>query len=294
MSGRASVVLFTGRRVDAVRAALHAVWDTATPCELIVVARRCDEEIAGYLMRQCRRGRISSFAFDMGGGPATHCGLDRGFHFAGGKYLVRAQDGLVFAPGWLDLAVETLEASPEIGCLGLIEPEERRRRGRPPKLRPRVVLSERVDTTCFITTHRLFERHESELLGERPADHCLYQARLSEAGVELAYLSGLVKRADDGLGPAAPIIDDRAEIDAALPPHDVSNGAQQRIHQVYELGDDVLLTCMCCGNNELEVLAATVEFCPSHGSPVGYTYTLRCGACHELQYEEDMQYRCPG
>jgi hypothetical protein len=290
----ASVVLFTEHRVDDVRSALHGIWDTASPYEIVVVARRCDEEIAGYLMRQYRRGKISSFAFDMGGGQATHCGLDRGFHFAGGRYLVSAQDGLVFGPGWLDQAIDVLEARPDIGCLGLIECGERRRRGRPPKPRHDAVLADRVDTACFITPHELFERHESELLGERPAEHCLYQSRLSEMGMKLAYCPGLVKRVDAGAEDQAVVADDHGKIAAELPLHDLSSGARQRIHQVYELGEDVLLTCMSCGNNELEVLAATVEFCSPHGSPVGYTYTLRCGSCHELQYEEDMQYRCPG
>lgn len=276
------------------RSALHGIWDTASPYEIIVMASRCDEEIAGYLMRQYRRGKISSFAFDMGGGPATHCGLDRGFHFARGKYLVRAQDGLVFEQGWLEFAIDALEADPAIGCLGLIEPEERRRRGRPPKSRRELVPVERVDTTCFVTSHDLFERHESELLGERPADRCLYQARLREIGMELAFYPGLVKRVGIEAASEAASADDYSDIDAALPLHDLSSGAQQRIHQVYELGEDVLLTCMSCGNNEVKVLAARVEFCPTHGAPIGYTYTLRCSSCHELQYEEDMQFRCPG
>lgn len=286
----ASVVLFTTHHVDAVRAALHGIWDTASPHEIIVMVNGCDEQIAGYLMRQCRRGQISSFAFDMGGGPAGHCGLDRGFHFAGGKYLVRARDGLVFEPGWLEQAIDALEAAPEVGCLGLVESGGRRRRGRPPKPHHRPVLVDAVDTACFITPHHVFERHESELLGERPADHCAYQARLREIGMQLAFCPGLVKRADAQTA----VAESRGGIDTLLPLHDQSNGAQEPIRQVYQLGEDVLLTCMSCGNNELEVLAAVVEFCPTHGSPIGYTYTLRCGSCQELQYEEDMQLRCPG
>ena len=286
----ASVVLFTAHHVDAVRAALHGIWDTAAPHEIIVMVNRCDEEIAGYLMRQCRRGKISSFAFDMGGGPAGHCGLDRGFHFAGGKYLVRARDGLVFEPGWLEQAIDALEAAPEVGCLGLVEFAGRRRRGRPTKPRHRPVLVDAVDTACFITPYRVFERHESELLGERPADHCAYQTRLKEIGMKLAFCPGLVKRAEAQTG----VADSHGDVDAILPLHDQSSGAQQPIRQAYQLGEDVLLTCMSCGNNELEVLAAAVEFCTTHGSPVGYTYTLRCGSCQELQYEEDMQLRCPG
>jgi hypothetical protein len=289
----ATVVLFTDHGIDAVRSALYSIRETAAPCELIVMARRCDEEISGYLMRQYVRGRISGFAFDITGAPATHCGLDRGFHFASGRYLVRAADGLVFQPGWLELAVAAFEERPEIGMLGLIEPEERRRRGRPAKPRREPIPVEHVDTACFITPHELFERHERELLGERLAPGCPYQARLQETGWLLARYPGLVKRMSAEAATEAGV-DDRGELSAELPSHDLGSGARQRARQVYELGEDVLLTCMSCGNNELEVLAASVESCPVHGSPIGYTYTLRCTSCHELQYEEDMQFRCPG
>ena len=261
------------------------------------MASRCDEEIAGYLMRQCRRGKISSFAFDMGGAPATHCGLDRGFHFTGGKYLVRAQDGLVFAPGWLEHAIDALEADPAIGCLGLRRVrQERRRRGRPPKPRARGRCPPSASTRrCFVTPHeRLRAARDASFWASGRRTAARIRRGCSEIGMRLAYYPGLVKRGDAGVAAEAEIADDRNEIDAVLPPHDQSSGALQRIHQVYKLGEDVLLTCMSCGNNELEVLAATVEFCPAHGSPVGYTYTLRCGSCHELQYEEDMQLRCPG
>ncbi|HJW75083.1 MAG TPA: glycosyltransferase family A protein [Thermoleophilia bacterium] len=292
--GSASVILFTDHRVDAVRAALHGIWDTAAPYELVVMASRRDDEIADYLMRQYRRSRISSVVFDTSAAARSHCGLDRGFHFTTGKYLVRVQDGLAFSPGWLELATAALETHPEIGCLGLLDANGRSRRGRPPKPRRVALPVECVSTTCFITPHELFERHESELLGELPADHCLYQELLREMRKELAYLPGLVKHDGAGVSREVTVAGDHFEIEADLPFHDLDSGAEQRLHQVYELGEDVLLTCMSCGSNELEVLAATVEFCAAHGTPVGHTYTLRCGSCRELQYQEDMQFRCPG
>lgn len=289
--GTASIVLFASHDVAALSATLHGIWDTARqPYELIVLASCCDEDVAGYLMRQYRRGRITSFGFDVAGGCGRHCGLDHGFHFAGGQYLVRAHDDLQFQPGWLERAIDVMEATPEIGCLGLVACAQKRKPGRPPKPRFEPVPCEMVDTTCFVTRHDLFERHESELLGNRPADSCLYQERLKELGFALAYLPGLVKRIE--VVPQ-PVVRMGAEIEGELPYHGPASGAVQRINQIYELGEDVLLTCMACGNNELEVLAAKVEFCREHGLPVGFTYTLCCRQCGELQHEEDLQFRCP-
>ena len=73
-----------------------------------------------------------------------------------------------------------------------------------------------------------------------------------------------------------------------------ASGAMQQMRQVYQLGDDVLITCLACGHDELEVLAARIEFCRQHNSAVGLLYELRCPQCGELHYEEDAQFRCPG
>ena len=65
------------------------------------------------------------------------------------------------------------------------------------------------------------------------------------------------------------------------------------VEQAYDLGDDVLLTCMACGNNELEVLAARIRFCERHQVATGYWYELRCPECGELHYKDDHQFCCP-
>ena len=67
----------------------------------------------------------------------------------------------------------------------------------------------------------------------------------------------------------------------------------QRLEQAYDLGDDVLLTCMACGGTELEVLAARITFCDAHQVAVGFWYELRCPECNEVHYKDDVQFRCP-
>lgn len=287
----ASIVLFTSHDVAALSNTLHGIWETASqPYELVVLASRCDEDVANYLMRQYRRGRVTSFGFEVAELRGKHCGLDRGFPFTTGEYLVRVDDELQFQPDWLQRAVEVMETAPELGVLGLLRPCGKRKRGRPPKVRCEPVVVECVDASCFVTRHELFERHERELMGTRPADSCVYQARLQELGFRLAYLPGLVKRTTL-LAPLSETV--HGEGGGELPYHGPASGTLQKIEQVYELGEDVLLTCMACGNNELEVVAAKVEFCPRHGVPVGYTYTLRCANCGELQHYEDLQFLCP-
>ena len=67
----------------------------------------------------------------------------------------------------------------------------------------------------------------------------------------------------------------------------------QRLEQAYDLGDDVLLTCLSCGGTELEVLAARIRFCERHQVAIGFWYELRCPECGELHYKDDYQFRCP-
>jgi hypothetical protein len=67
----------------------------------------------------------------------------------------------------------------------------------------------------------------------------------------------------------------------------------RRLRQPFELGDDVLLTCMACGATELEVLAARIKFCAAHQVATGYLYEFRCPECHELHYRDALQFRCP-
>jgi hypothetical protein len=287
----ASIVLFSSHGVATLRSALHSIWETVSgPGELIVIASHPEEAVATYLTRQYLRGRISGYELDDFPPGGSHCGLDRAFHVTSGKYLVRCADDVRFAPEWLEKTIGILNESPDIGYLSLVQAPGLRKRGRPRKVREEPEELECLDSHCFVTRHRLFERHECELMGEQGNDGCLYQACLKGLGYKLAYLPGQARRV---AAADLAVADAGAEMEADLPYHEGATGALQRLRQTYQLGDEVLVTCMACGANELDVLSARIDFCQRHNVAIGFTYELRCQECHELHYEPDMQFRCP-
>jgi hypothetical protein len=291
---RAGIVVFTSHGVPALRSVLHGIRETVDdPHDLVMFATDCPEQVAVYLTRQYLRGRITGFELDRNGRQSHHCGLDRAYHLAEGDYLVRVDDTLEFEPGWLDRAVEALEADPTIGCLSLVEPPGYQRgRGRPRTVHIEPIAAERLDMRGFVTRHALAAQHECQLMAEQPGGVvCRFQQHLRSTGMRLAYLPGLVRALEASDLPAA-----QAEPmhEADLRPHEGATGAMQQLEQVYDLGDDVLLTCMACGATELEVLAARIKFCDLHQVAIGFWYELRCPECSELHYKDDLQFRCPG
>ena len=292
MSG-VGIVVVTSHGVPALRAALRGIRDTvADPWDLAVYANDCPDLVATYLVRQYLRGRIAGFQLESGDNHGTHCGLDCAFHLVQGDYLVRVDDTLEFQPGWLERSIDALEADPTIGCLSLIEPPDYRRgRGRPRTVHVEPLVVEQLDMRCFVTRRELVARHECELMGEEEGDGCRFQQYLRAHGKKLAYLPGVVTALALSEVPSA---QDACAHEAELPAHEGAAGAMQHLEQAYDLGDDVLLTCMACGSNELEVLAARIRFCDAHQVAIGYWYELRCPECNELHYKDDYQFSCPG
>ena len=78
-----------------------------------------------------------------------------------------------------------------------------------------------------------------------------------------------------------------------LPPHGGATGALRRLRPPFQMGEDVLMTCMACGASELEVLATRIKFCAAHGVAVGHLYEFRCPECSELHYRDILQLQCP-
>ena len=98
---------------------------------------------------------------------------------------------------------------------------------------------------CFVAPRDLVERHECELMGEQP-DGCRFQEVLRAEKRRLVFLPGLATP----LGIVEMPSDHYEQgLEAELPPHEGAGGAMQRLEQAYDLGDDVLLTCLSCGGH---------------------------------------------
>jgi hypothetical protein len=285
---RASIALVSMHGAQPLRAALHNIRETADqPHDVVILAAQHQDDVVEYIARHYLRGDVAAIGLDTADDGMSHCGLDRAVHFSSGDVLVRVQDDLEFAPGWLGHVLTTLEAHPEIGMLGLLQGQGKRPRGRPPKAPRGPEPVDEVDLRAFAVRRDLFGAHESALRGERCAEGCLYQARLPELGYTLALLPGLVKPAAVGVPQVA-----GDGLEADLPFHAGAAEARSALRQIYQLGEEVLLPCLACGDDEFEVLAAHIEFCEAHGVPIGYTYTLRCAGCGATHDEEDPQFRC--
>ena len=152
------------------------------------------------------------------------------------------------------------------------------------------MLADEVDTTCFVTRSDLLELHCSRLPRNSASDSCGYQVALRRLGFHIGHLAGTAEASRFRRRPHSP--ESRANHgDMAF--HGSQTVPARRTLQAYELGQDVLINCVCCGNGELEVLTAEVEFCAQHDMAIGHTYTMRCPRCGKLQFEEDLQLACP-
>jgi hypothetical protein len=288
----AGIVAFVSHPLPELRTALRGIRDSAPPhSELAVVATGLGDQDATYLLRQYLRGRFGAVEFINDGAHGCHCGLDRVYRLVRGDYLARVDDTFEFRPGWLELAISALEEDPSLGCLSLVPPSDYHRgRGRPRTVNIAPIEVDHLDMRCFVAPRALVERHECERMSDEPLG-CRFQDVLRAEGRRLAFLPnqvtplGTVDLADSG--------HDTWTVEAELPPHEGASGAMQQLEQAYDLGDDVLLTCLSCGGTELETLAARIRFCERHQVPIGFWYELRCPECGELHYRDDYQFRCP-
>ncbi len=285
------IVAFVARPLPELRTALRSIREASPPdAQLAVVATGLGDQDATYLLRQYLRGRIQALDFERAGAHGSHCGLDRAYQLVRGDYLARVDDTLEFQPGWLERAIAALEADPTLGCLSLVPPADYHRgRGRPRTVHVEPIVVDHLDLRCFVAPRGLVERHECELMGEQPGG-CRFQDYLRGEGRRLAFLPGLVTPLGIVEGPTGL---DSCSVEAELPPHEGASDGMQRLEQEYDLGDDILLTCLSCGASELEVLAARIRFCERHQVATGFWYELRCPECGELHYKDDYQFRCP-
>ena len=286
-----SIVLFANNGAVSLQDAMRNLRDTLPGgCQIVVMARECREDVATYLTRQCLKGHIAGFGFDPQGIGRSHCGMDGAFYLTDGQLLVRVQDDLRFSPGWLEKVTETLEQHQDIGCLGLLPPRQQRRRGRPPKPRSEAEIAESVDLALLRDPARRLPRARAP---DAQRAHRV-GLPLPEAPQGDGHAARLSSRTGHGGLDAGGRPDDALAIpEGGLPVHGGPLGAMKRIQQVYRVADDVVLTCMSCGNTELEVLSAQVEFCPDD-VPVGYSYTMRCHECRESTTRRMCSSNAPG
>jgi hypothetical protein len=285
------IVAVVSHGLPELRTALRGIRDTSPPdSEIAVIGIDMGDQDATYLVRQYLRGRIQGVELDHREAHGLHCGLDRAFRLVRGDYIARIDDTFELKPGWAEKAIAALEADPGLGCLSLVPPSDYHRgRGRPRTVNVQPIEVDHLDMRCFIVRRDMVVHHECELSADQAAG-CSFQAALHDGGKRLAFLPGQVAllHADE-----VPTEYDPWALEEELPPHDGATGALQRLKQAYQLGDDVLLTCLSCGGTELEMIAARIRFCEHHQVGVGFWYELRCPECGELLYKDDYQFRCP-
>jgi hypothetical protein len=291
METSVGIVAFVTHGLPELRTALRGIRET-TPrgAELAVVASGLADYDATYLLRQHLRGRILALQFEAAGARGCHCGLGNALRLVAGDFIARVDDSFAFQPGWLERAVEILQADPSIGCLSLVPPADYHRgRGRPRTVHVQPIEVDHLDMRCFVAARDLVDRHERERMGDE-AEGCGFQDYLRGSGRRLAFLPGLVSTLGAVELPTGHAV---SVHEADLPSHEGAAGSMQRLRQAYSLGDDVLLTCLSCGGTELETLAARIRFCERHQVAIGFWYELRCPECGELHYRDDYQFRCP-
>ena len=285
------IIAVVNHGLPELRTALRTIRETAPPeAQLAVIALDLGDHEGTYLLRQYLRGRIQALQFDHRQDHGCHCGLDRSSRLVRGDYVARVDDTLQFKPGWVEKAVAALEADASIGCLSLVPPSDYHRgRGRPRTVNVEPIEVDHLDMRCFVVRRELLAQIGCGLMTDR-ADGCGFQEALRAQGLRLAFLPG---QASPLCSVEVPAEYDIWPLEEELPPHEGASGALQRLEQAYQLGDDVLLTCLSCGGTELETIAARIRFCERHQVAIGFWYELRCPECGELLYKDDYQFRCP-
>ena len=96
--------------------------NTHYPYELIVVDDgSMTNSNVPLLQEMAEEKELSCLVINPGKNQGVGASINKGFHMAHGKYLVKLDSDLKYKPGWLTKAVALMETFPEVGILGLFK-----------------------------------------------------------------------------------------------------------------------------------------------------------------------------
>lgn len=130
-----SVCVLSYNRLEFLKESLESMVATASePLEIIVHDDGSDVSVVRWLVEAVTSGRISHLILNpIGHNEGQGTALNRMFHMASGDIIIKADQDLIYQPGWTKTIREILEASEDahsrrpdikaVGCLGLFKYE---------------------------------------------------------------------------------------------------------------------------------------------------------------------------
>lgn len=116
-----SLIVLSFNRPEFLHRTIASLKDCTTyPYELIVVDDGSMEKgNVEFLMKLYMAKQLSLLILNPGKNQGVGASINKGFHAAHGKYLIKLDSDLTYTPFWLEKVVAIMETFPEIGVLGL-------------------------------------------------------------------------------------------------------------------------------------------------------------------------------
>lgn len=118
-----SVCILSFNRPDYLRQTIASLKEnTRYPYELIVVDDGSYQDSNVKFLYELHKAKtVSCLILNPGGNQGVGASINKAFHVAHGKYLIKLDSDLEYSPGWLEKVVGIMETFPEIGVLGLFK-----------------------------------------------------------------------------------------------------------------------------------------------------------------------------
>jgi glycosyltransferase involved in cell wall biosynthesis len=184
--------------------------NTREPFELIIHDDGGCKKAVEYLMELYDEERVSTVILNAGKNMGVGEAVKRCFSIAKGDYLVKADQDLLYRPGWLGTMIKAIELFPDVGMIGGFKYKvEHKTAGwdytSPKKIRRKDCTV--WDVTDFVSSMFLIRRATYDECGEFPigsgafAEDCEYKKRLTDAEYRLALTEeDVVENIGFGLG----------------------------------------------------------------------------------------------